>query len=620
MEPASTKSITPKNPATTCASCNNNLKPEQVGLIQFYCPAGHSFSLCSTACQRSFEKRCVKATQGLANMLNKLKNNGSFQFRQMPRTEREKLMHMKEAENIGAMNCPFDIKSLEKAHPHCSLVLKCINKSKDGDPEQESTTASSTDGTPIDHVQQTREAAETVLSPEKQGSGELLDDDKLVMLQPVEEEQEEILVATKKKKKEKESEKADKKKKQVLDIDVKFAPRDSNSWDGSAGQSAPSAKAAPAAPPSWAKVVETHQAQPPSWAKDPEELAAPPPNAHELVWGLVELTACSEAQAFKLLRSHSWNMEASADAFFSWSVKSASESQNVPAEFFQQLAELPSELFQQPAESPVPTESGSFSKSTQANPSGYPDRYGSEPSTTNNLPEPSTTNNLPDNWEAVWSPTDNLYYFWNTITGQTQWEIPDSPSKVAEVFSDSSSKAAEVFSDSPSKAAEVLAPQHDLTSALSQAGTFKNLPAVYLCSRTWEPDAAFPSAMRILHGERLRVSWTDSERDGWAYGSILGEDEKEGYFPQQMLTLATREPQALVVGRRYFVGEHFQGPPDDGGYLTVAPQSLIEVVHQESDVGTWCYAKLIDLDGSGACSYGWIPESILCDSFAAEPQ
>merc|ERR1719263_2321701 len=99
------------------------------------------------------------------------------------------------------------------------------------------------------------------------------------------------------------------------------------------------------------------------------------------------------------------------------------------------------------------------------------------------------------------------------------------------------------------------------------------------------------SAIALLHGDRVRVIWTDGEEDGWAYGEVCGEPKKNGYFPQQCIAAPKRPPHQLVVGQAYKVCERYEEPVGQGGHMSVAPGEVVTVLHQDNASGAWVYAE-----------------------------
>lgn len=614
---------------TTCTSCGNALKPQQLGHRVFYCSAGHTYSLCSPICERAFEKRCHKAEETLRSMLKSLQNRGSAPaLRQIPKAERDKLLQLKEADNTGSKLCPYELRCGEKSHPHCALVMKSIDKTVDRDTEQESTAASSNDGGyPVDSLPQSAASIDASDAPDSSNQDlSVLDDDKLVVLQRVEEEAEEAAAPHKKKK-----EKVQKKKTQVLDIDFQFKSSGNEEW-GVDVIKPPVAKVIPPRDPqefngpsvsldnfqtpaqllpTWAPPPQT--VGPTSWVSPEREAVAPPSRGPEaetavsksppaysipLIQELISLTGCAEAQAQQFLRAHRWKLEAAADAYFAWGANASrqvviTEDSN-PKQWQQGLQPKAVQAgmvqqHQKPADlvidSPKETRSASIPERRNV------PKYGAAPvqqapqlPTVPSVAQRPQSPAAPVGWEAVWCPEHNAHYFWEAQTGKTQWRCPSSKDEPA--------PATSLDNDEPS--------------------IFRSLPAVYVCDVHWTPDATFPSAIQLLRGDRAEVTWIDGEKGGWAYGVVVGNEATEGYFPQDCLSLPRRQPQALIVGMRYFVEDPYVGPAV--GYLSVKHGSLIEVVYQELEALTWVYAKRLEFAETGPMQstvYGWIPESVL---------
>jgi hypothetical protein len=175
-------------------------------------------------------------------------------------------------------------------------------------------------------------------------------------------------------------------------------------------------------------------------------------------------------------------------------------------------------------------------------------------------------------WRPLWSRMYHAFYYWHVSTGETTWDQPA---------------------------------ENGDSRVLQNWGPIGKIPDEYICVKHWQPKEEIESGLTLLQGDRLRVTWTDDCQDGWAYGTSIIDATKEGYFPQQCIALPKRAPCDFVVGQTYAVSDHFQAP--QGGYLSVAPQDIIVVLHQATNDKLWVYATI---DG-GCNECGWIPEAVI---------
>jgi len=185
---------------------------------------------------------------------------------------------------------------------------------------------------------------------------------------------------------------------------------------------------------------------------------------------------------------------------------------------------------------------------------------------------------LGSEWQKVWDEEYKEFYYWNVSTDETTWEEPVAGGDAGTTASQ----------DSKAKAMT---------------------PGCYLCVKHWQPiQGKIEGGIAVLHGDRIQVTWTDDCENGWAYGNVVGEPQKEGYFPQQCVGTPKRSPFNFVVGQAYTVAEHFKGPAGQGGYMSVAPGDVVIVLHQDKDANAWVYGR-----PGGSCEEagGWLPEAVL---------
>jgi len=142
----------------------------------------------------------------------------------------------------------------------------------------------------------------------------------------------------------------------------------------------------------------------------------------------------------------------------------------------------------------------------------------------------------------------------------------------------------------------------------------------YLCVQNWQPtrnaaDAAV--CLSLVHGERMRVAWTDEKQDGWAYVEIVGSDVK-GYCPQAILVPAPPAPKPLAVGDRFRVRVSFREPQHEKGYVPVEPGDEVIVEHQVEEPVVWAYVTRTASHLAPA-QRGWLPVCVLYDSMGCGP-
>lgn len=153
---------------------------------------------------------------------------------------------------------------------------------------------------------------------------------------------------------------------------------------------------------------------------------------------------------------------------------------------------------------------------------------------------------------------------------------------------------------------EEIAEQCHAGMILSQVPSSK-IPDEYICVKHWQPVKEIASAMTLLHGERLQVTWIDGCYNGWAYGTSVDDASKKGYFPQHCVAVPKRPPSNFAVGQTYTVSDHFQAPTWQSGYLCVAPGDHVIVMHQDRDANIWVYARR----SGDSEEFGWLPEAVI---------
>jgi len=249
---------------------------------------------------------------------------------------------------------------------------------------------------------------------------------------------------------------------------------------------------------------------------------------------------------------------------------------------------------------------------------------------------------LPPGWQAVWCDAQKAYYFWQTSSNLTMWDAPEVPpdtSAAAEQEASPTSSTtmstavvpAAVVED-PAAAAQLefirrlelgsgaaegrLETMADTTGELNLDASSRQPEILvgleegqYLCTRPWRPREDLPECLRLFHGERLEVSWSETQEEGWAFGCILEEPSREGYFPQSALRPAPRPPAPHALGDLCSVNELFAEPEGVTGYLAVSLGDSVRVLHPPSEPFVWVYVER--LGSRSKREVGWVPECVL---------
>jgi hypothetical protein len=139
---------------------------------------------------------------------------------------------------------------------------------------------------------------------------------------------------------------------------------------------------------------------------------------------------------------------------------------------------------------------------------------------------------LPPEWHAVWSEEEGEYYFWHHPTNETRWDLHTMDEGAEEEPDDGEddkapeAEAEEEAPDSEEEEAEEEASSSSAEEAASNAQEEANdydkgevadgAPRIPLgqvvCTRHWWPAPGLQaSCLKLYHGERLSVTWVDSQ-------------------------------------------------------------------------------------------------------------
>jgi len=328
----------------------------------------------------------------------------------------------------------------------------------------------------------------------------------------------------------------------------------------------------------------------------------------------MDTMGCSEAKASELLAAHGWDLERAADAFLQHSAGSMSgtfsaaasapagvqateayssrrdQEQHRQQQQQQQQTWLQTKEEQQQAgrsilEQLQPPRDQPPQRPSQQQASQHQAQRQWQPPPDNPMQTPPPR--VPAGWKAVWSQEQEAYYFWHLATNDTTWEPP-------EVIEHAATPPLQEF------VAATEAP--DLQPA-QPASSAKH----YTCLQHWRPRADLQVCLRLLHGERLEVTWNDGQIGGWAFGYTLEDPSKEGYFPQDIFQPAKRPGCPRHIGDHCHATEHFVAPEEVAGYVSVEQGDAVRVLHPSQDPFAWVY-----VERTGALQErGWLPDAVL---------
>lgn len=282
---------------------------------------------------------------------------------------------------------------------------------------------------------------------------------------------------------------------------------------------------------------------------------------------------------------------------------------------------------------------------------------------------------LPPNWQALWSEEQQAYYYWHVPTNHTTWFAPpiEESSEVDQEQEAEHSRQDELVTEAcditgadreiarslleaqgwslenavrvhvqqederrvqeaarlrqaeeKQRVAEVARREEQAQKEASQAaedakrrhaeeGSAQALrEGHYVCSRHWRPRPGVDVCIRLFHGERVMVTWVDGKEHGWAYGHVVDDTAKEGYFPQDLLVEVVQQPQSHQAGEACGVLERFEAPEEVAGYLSVDRGDVLKVLHPIDAPYVWAYVERVTGDRLGRQERGWVPEAMLC--------
>lgn len=590
----------------TC-QCGKTVKESEARpVIQCRRDPPHFFVCCSDSCRRLLEKSCKKVADYLTKAKKKLNNDGhTSALRRMPPGERDKFKQHQEAEQQGLRLCPEEIRSAERSVAYCAWILDWPLVAEDAEEDS-------------------KPQAAPPPAPERAAAPmELLEDDQLVPLRREEEEDEGV------------ARKKPQKRKERKGLAQVLSPAD---WyEQRQGDEAAPERTTPTGAPPQPQLLDHQKYSPPGYfgpVMGGVTEQAEPMDTAVRIENLQQLAGCSELRARDALEQSAWNTERAADLIF------ASEEDAAPRWGPRKQAQK------------------------SADPAGQADAAPSPAAA--KAAEPAA----PPGWVPVWSEEHQAYYYWHTPTGDVTW---DDPAGTVDATLDDDtelqrqealvSQASDItgLEATPMRrlleangwnlelairahvreeeerppgqpqgggaggggqdrqhraAAAAEAPKarpadpgcHEAVGAAQAAVA----PGLYVCTRHWRPRSEVAECMAITWGEYVEVLWSDGNLEGWAYGKTLQEPEKEAYFPQEILQPRQRRPPPRQLGDRCKVVEHFEAPPEVGGYLSVSPGDVLQFLHTAESPYVWIYAQRVaSSQGPTPVATGWVPSSVL---------
>jgi len=179
-------------------------------------------------------------------------------------------------------------------------------------------------------------------------------------------------------------------------------------------------------------------------------------------------------------------------------------------------------------------------KSAQKNPASAP------PESSENLKKAAAQNDaLPEGWEAHWDEEENRYYYFNQITHESTWEVPQTPPQ-AQKGEEDKEQISEIEAVQ-AKSVLLFSPAGDLWKGHQISGLFEGCGArqfrslgqgYYMMSFSSKDITARAIAMAAEDGvsalENARHEWTKCKRDVFIR-YVTGED------PPELLDLPTED-------------------------------------------------------------------------------
>lgn len=238
---------------------------------------------------------------------------------------------------------------------------------------------------------------------------------------------------------------------------------------------------------------------------------------------------------------------------------------------------------------------------------------------------------LPPAWQAIWSEEQGAYYFWHLSTNTTSWDVPPGEEGHAALEKSPPSRPAATPQQSPPpleaapgpEAASVNAeaslvrdasPPSSAALISVEAAPASEVGHAFVCNQHWRPQPGLESCLRLVHGDRVLVTWTSGQAGGWVYGHLVDDPARAGYLPREVLKEARADARAYTMGALLFVCRSFQGPPEVGGYLAVGPGDVLRLVAPMEPPYIWAY---VERAGGIRADVGWVPETILKEASTA---
>lgn len=268
---------------------------------------------------------------------------------------------------------------------------------------------------------------------------------------------------------------------------------------------------------------------------------------------------------------------------------------------------------------------------------------------------------LPAGWREVWNEEEQDYYFWHVKTSEVRWDVPEedkvlsSPplsappapraqdpsadvvARLVEITGCDDAMARRVLSlhggdfeaavracvesgyggvkqvlsrDSPTVGGPPNArASSELEPAVQAARSELRIqPGEYMCTRHWKASGEISSCLKLVHGERLQISWAELDPAGWAYGAPVSEPEKWGYIPQAILMPAPPALKRVASGQCFRILVLFEAPTDIGGYVSLRPGDEVVVEAAVEEPCVWAYVSVV---GTPTKAQGWAPLAVL---------
>mmetsp|Transcript_81374 Transcript_81374/g.143619 ORF Transcript_81374/g.143619 Transcript_81374/m.143619 type:complete len:626 (-) Transcript_81374:56-1933(-) len=620
----------------TCVWCGKedpgNRDPERSHAV-YKCNRGHTFLCCSSECQRFFEKKCDKVKELTYKAAKKLSGDGrAWLVPQLTPAEKEKFKQYHEAEAGGLLLCP-QIADQEKYVKFCACVMHCLV------------------GTQANCQEVALESpAESPKSQQKEppvdaAPAELVGDEQLQVIRREDEDEDDV-------KKPKKGKKAKKKETFRVPIDLVFpseppepdaecSPPPSRTW--AAGQPAPFRSIAPVKSPP----AKSPPAQWPGLKKQGGNLSMQVASAKPVVelpdWPKAQADGWDDGttDASNVPGSPS-SKQAESEALIpeSWDTGTSDEVPPPPnrrpppplprnweavwseehAEYYYYNVLTNEARWNEPKEEDqvisVVSEATSSSAEASSSQGVKPGKAARQKQIVEqfcdiaglNAPEAEALL-LEHDWSLEAAIKTNS-------ERQALQKAAQKASKQRPQVKAAPSKPT-IVAPGPGSPPPGTQPTHEprspkreppmLTPAECEAKDEDNTVAgSYVCIRHWAPEEKWSSAIQVLHGQRVEVSWM---KDGWAFGRYSDDHSQQGYFSQEILVPA-EEVQPRETGEQCKVIELFHAIAE--GYMTVARGDVVKLLIPLNKGSVWAY---LELESSKRMvtlgTRGWVPAWVL---------